>query len=113
MDTNDNKQITIEKFLFLLKQHMDFLEKQMAERCGFRLYKSADGFTQKEIYEYAGETDCVATLTLNQESAIVFGEVLTVVFVYYQEERMALEKDRMALNDISNVKAKELLGEID
>ena len=69
MNTNDNKQITTEKFLFLLKQHIDFLESQMAERCGMKLYKSADGFTQEEIYEYAGANDCVATLTLNQESA--------------------------------------------
>lgn len=113
MNTNDNKQITTEKFLFLLKQHIDFLENQMAERCGMKLYKSANGFTQNEIYEYAGAKDCVATLTLSQKSAKVFGESLTVVFMYYQKDRMALEKDRMALNDISNVKAKELLGELD
>ena len=113
MNTNDNKQITTEKFLFLLKQHIDFLENQMAERCGMKLYKSAYGFTQNEIYEYAGAKDCVATLTLSQKSAKVFGESLTVVFMYYQKDRMALEKDRMALNDISNVKAKELLGELD
>ena len=113
MNTNDNKQITTEKFLFLLKQHIDFLESQMAERCGMKLYKSADGFTQEEIYEYAGAKDCVATLTLNQESAKLYGESLTVVFVYYPKERIALEKDRTALNDISNVKAKELLGKLD
>lgn len=92
MNTNDNKQITTEKFLFLLKQHIDFLESQMAERCGMKLYKSADGFTQEEIYEYAGAKDCVATLTLNQESAKLYGESLTVVFVYYPKERIALEK---------------------
>ena len=113
MNTNDNKQITTEKFLFLLKQHIDFLESQMAEICGMKLYKSADGFTQEEIYEYAGANDCVATLTLNQESAKLYGESLTVVFVYYPKERIALEKDRTALNDISNVKAKELLGKLD
>lgn len=113
MNTNDNKQITTEKFLFLLKQHIDFLESQMAERCGMKLYKSADGFTQEEIYEYASANDCVATLTLNQESAKLYGESLTVVFVYYPKERIALEKDRTALNDISNVKAKELLGKLD
>lgn len=113
MNTNDNKQITTEKFLFLLKQHIDFLESQMAERCGMKLYKSADGFTQEEIYDYAGANDCVATLTLNQESAKLYGESLTVVFVYYPKERIALEKDRTALNDISNVKAKELLGKLD
>ena len=113
MNTDGNNEITSEKLLSFLKQQIDLLENQMAERCGMKLYKSANGFTQKEIYEYAGEKDCVATLTLNQESAKVFGESLTVVFVYYQKDRMALEKDRMALNDISNVKAKELLGELD
>ena len=99
--------------LSILKQQMDFLERQMAERCGIKLYKSANGFTQKEIYAYAGAKDCVATLTLSQESARVYGETLTVAFVYYQKERIALEKDKTALNDISNVKAKELLGELD
>ena len=99
--------------LSILKQQMDFLESQMAERCGMKLYKSAHGFTQEEIYAYAGAKDCVATLTLSQESARVYGETLTVAFVYYQKERIALEKDKTALNDISNVKAKELLGELD
>ncbi len=96
--------------LSILKQQMDFLESQMAERCGMKLYKSANGFTQEEIYAYAGVKDCVATLTLSQKSARVYGETLTVAFVYYQKERIALEKDKTALNDISNVKAKELLG---
>lgn len=113
MNTGSNNEITSEKLLSFLKQQIDLLENQMAERCGMKLYKSANGFTQKEIYEYAGAKDSVATLTLSQESAKVFGESLTVVFVYYQKDRMALEKDRMALNDISNVKAKELLGELD
>lgn len=99
--------------LSILKQQMDFLESQMAERCGMKLYKSANGFTQEEIYAYAGAKDCVATLTLSQESARVYGETLTIAFVYYQKERIALEKDKTALNDISNVKAKELLGELD
>lgn len=99
--------------LSILKQLMDFLESQMAEWCGMKLFKSANGFTQEEIYAYAGAKDCVATLTLSQESARVYGESLTVAFVYYQKERIALEKDKTTLNDISNVKAKELLGELD
>lgn len=113
MEINNNIDIYAKELLSLLKQQIDFLENQMAERCGMKLYKSVDGFTQEKIYEYAGAKDCVATLTLSQESAEVYGESLTVVFVYYQKDRMALEKDRMALNDISNVKAKELLGELD
>lgn len=106
MNTDGNNEIISEKFLSFPKQQIDLLENQMAERCGMKLYKSANGFTQKEIYEYAGAKDCVATLTLSQKSAKVFGESLTVVFVYYQKDRMALEKDRMALNDIPMLKQK-------
>lgn len=113
MNTDDNKQITTEKHLSFLKQQKDFLESQMATRFGMKLYKSADGFTQEEIYEYAGAKDCVTTLTLRQEAAKVYGESLTVVFFYYQKDRITLEKDKTALNDISNVKVKELLGELD
>lgn len=113
MDTDGNKQITFEEFLSLLKQEKDSLESQMAEKFGMKIYKSADGFTQEEIYDYAGAKDCVATLTLTQESAKEYGESLTVTFVYYQKDRIALEKDKTALNDIPNVKAKELLGELD
>lgn len=113
MDTDSNKQITFEEFLSVLKQEKDSLENQMAERFGMKIYKSADGFTQEEIYDYAGAKDCVATLTLTQESAKEYGESLTVTFVYYQKDRIALEKDKTALNDVPNVKAKELLGELD
>lgn len=113
MDTNCNKQITLEEFLSVLKQEKDFLESQMAERFGMKIYKSADGFTQEEIYNYAGAKDCVATLTLTQESAKEYGESLTVTFVYYQKDRIALEKNKTAFNDVPNVKAKELLGELD
>ena len=69
MEMNNNIDISSEDILSLLKQQIDFLESQMAERCGMKLYRSADGFTQEEIYEYAGAKDYVATLTLNQESA--------------------------------------------
>ena len=113
MDTNNNIDISAEDVISLLNQQKDLLENQIVERFGMKQYKSADGFTQEEIYEYAGAKDCVTTLTLSQESAKVYGELLTVVFVYYQKERIALEKDRTALNDISNVKAKELLGNLD
>lgn len=113
MNTNCNKQITLEEFLSVLKQEKDFLESQMAERFGMKIYKSADGFTQEEIYNYAGAKDCVATLTLTQESAKEYGESLTVTFVYYQKDRIALEKNKTAFNDVPNVKAKELLGELD
>ena len=88
MDTDGNKQITFEEFLSLLKQEKDSLESQMAERFGMKIYKSADGFTQEEIYDYAGAKDCVATLTLTQESAKEYGESLTVTFVYYQKDRI-------------------------
>lgn len=113
MNTDDNKQTTTEMLLSYLKQQIDCLENKMAERCGMKLYKSVEGFTQEEIYDYAGAKDCIATLTLSQESAKIYGESLTVTFVYLQKDRMALEKNRMALNDVPNVKAKELLEELD
>ena len=108
-----NNQITTGKLLSLLRQKVNFLENQMVEGYDMKIYKSADGFTQEKIYDYAGAKDCVATLTLTRESAKVYGEFLTVVFVYYQKERIALEKDKTTLNDVPNVKAKELLGELD
>ena len=83
--------------LSILKQQMDFLESQMAERCGMKLYKSANGFTQEEIYAYAGAKDCVATLTLSQESARVYGETLTVAFVYYKKRELLLKKTKQLL----------------
>ena len=113
MNTDNHGYFSAKDILPLLKQQIDYLENQIAEKCGMKLYKSSNGFTQEEIYEYAGAKDCVATLTLSQESAEVYGELLTVAFVYYQKERIAIEKDKTALNDISNVKAKELLGELD
>ena len=113
MNTDNNGYFSAKDILPLLKQQIDYLENQIAEKCGMKLHKSSNGFTQEEIYEYAGAKDCVATLTLSQESAEVYGELLTVAFVYYQKERIAIEKDKTALNDISNVKAKELLGELD
>ena len=97
METNNNIDISAEELLSLLKQQIDFFESQMAERCGMKLYKSADGFTQGEIYEYAGAKDCVVTLTWNQESAKLYGDSLTVVFVYYQKERPSLAFVNMAL----------------
>lgn len=113
MDTGQYKQITTEEFISFLKQRIDFIQKRITERLGMKMYKSVNGFTQEEIYDYAGAKDCVAILTLTHESAKVYGESLTVTFVYYQEERIALEKDITALNDVSNVKARELLGKLD
>ena len=113
MNTDNHGYFSAKDILPLLKQQIDYLENQIAEKCGMKLHKSSNGFTQEEIYEYAGAKDCVATLTLSQESTEVYGELLTVAFVYYQKERIAIEKDKTALNDISNVKAKELLGELD
>lgn len=113
MNGNRNNEILTEKLLTLLKQQIDYIENQMAKKCRMKLYKSPNGFSQEEIYEYAGAKDCVATLTLSQESAKVYGDLLTVTFVYYQKDRIALQKDKTALNNITNVKAKDLLGELD
>lgn len=50
MEMNNNIDISSEDILSLLKQQIDFLESQMAERCGMKLYRSADGFTQEVLY---------------------------------------------------------------
>ncbi|MFK2263994.1 hypothetical protein ACIXK3_17705 [Bacteroides fragilis] len=110
MDTDGNKQITFEEFLSLLKQEKDSLESQMAERFGMKIYKSADGFTQEEIYDYAGAKDCVATLTLTQESAKEYGESLTVTFVYYQKIGSLLKKIKQLLMIFPMLKRKNFWG---
>lgn len=108
------KGLTAEELVPLLKRQIDFLENQMAERCGMKLYRSADGFTQEQIYEYAGTKDCVATISFRKgaDSAAIYGSSVTVEFVYYQKERLSLEADKTALNEAPNVKIKELLGSV-
>lgn len=85
----------------------------MVVALAFRINTPSASTVRNALLENAGAKDCVATLTLTQESAKEYGESLTVTFVYYQKDRIALEKDKTALNDIPNVKAKELLGELD
>jgi len=69
MNTDNNGYFSAKDILPLLKQQIDYLENQIAEKCGMKLYKSSNGFTQEEIYEYAGAKDCVATLTLSNGSS--------------------------------------------
>ena len=52
METNNNVDIPAEELLSLLKQQIDFFENQMAERCGMKLYKSANGFPGKRVDAY-------------------------------------------------------------
>lgn len=75
------------------------------------LHTSNEGFTQEQIYEFAGVNDYTANITLQpgSDSAKTFGNELTVIFVYTVKERNALRADRKALNAVANVKAKELL----
>ena len=54
MGPDSNTQITTENPISLVNQKIDFLENQMVEMYGNKRYKSADGFTQEEIYAYAG-----------------------------------------------------------
>lgn len=105
---------TTDELLNELQNQINRIENQMAEMCGMKLYKSAEGFTNEQLYEYAGEKDCVVTLKLKpgSPSALVYGEDLTVVFVYQLKERNKLSVDKTALNDVSTVKAKELLHNI-
>lgn len=104
-----------EKLLKALQMEIENIEKRTLEELGMCLYKSTEGFTQEQIYEYAGAEDRVATLRFrpNSESANLYGSPLTVVFVYTIKERNAFENDRTSLNSIKNVKAKNLIEELD
>lgn len=106
---------TTNELLSELQNQMNQIENQMAEMWGMKLYKSAEGFTNEKLYEYAGVKDCVVTLKLKpgSPSALVYGEDLTVVFVYQLKERNKLSVDKAALNSVSTIKAKELLHNID
>lgn len=98
-----------------LRQMMDDAEKRMAEMCGMQLHKKQEGFTQEELYMLCGRDDAVATVTLNphSEGYSVFGEDVTVCFVYTPKEREALEEDSASLNGIACVKARALLPDYD
>lgn len=104
-----------EKLLKALQMEIETFEKRTLEQFGMSLYKSTEGFTQEQIYEYAGAEDRVATLRFrpNSESANLYGSLLTVVFVYTIKERKAFENDITSLNNKKNVKAKNLLKELD
>ena len=104
-----------EKIFKALQMEIESFEKRTLEQLGMCLYKSAEGFTQEQIYEYAGAEDRVATLRFrpNSESANLYGSPLTVVFVYTIKERNAFENDITSLNSIKNVKAKNLVKELD
>lgn len=97
-----------------LQDRIDQVEHQVAEICEMKLYKSADGFTNEQLYEYAGEKDCVVTLKLREgsQSARIYGEDLTVVFVYLFDERNKLVINKSVFNDVPVIKAKELLCNI-
>lgn len=89
----------------------DAINKVIAKKSGVHLHTSNEGFTQEQIYEFAGVNDYTANITLQSgsDSAKTFGNELTVIFVYTVKERNALRADRKALNAVANVKAKELL----
>lgn len=113
MEKNKIFEINVDELIPIIKQQIDVLEKQMAKQAGMELYKSKNGFTQEEIYKYAGAKDFVTTLMLQNESAIKYGDSITVLFIYTYKERVAIEKDCNALNNSSNIKVKELNKEID
>ena len=108
MDTSDQTTQILQE----LKHRIEESERQMYESLGMKIYKSEKGFTQEQLYEYAGREDRVATMTLRQgsETFNTYGDLLTGQFVYTQKERLALESDRTALNGVANIKAKELLS---
>ena len=112
MEIEKNNKIATEELLDFIKRRIFCLEDLMAEKFNAKIYRTLNGFTQEEIYEYAGAQDSVVNLKLSKELSCIYGDSLTVVFVYSQKERITLEKNKAALNDMSNIKTKELLGDI-
>ena len=70
-----------------------------------------ENITQGRLYELAGKTDDVCTLTLQKgtKSYEKYGSKVTVVFIYTQKERRQLEADVTSLDDVPNIKAKGLV----
>lgn len=91
-------KVDVAELVPLVQEQIDLREKQMLKQFGMELYKSENGFTQEEIYKYAGAKDFVTTLTLKNKSAIKYGGSITVLFVYTYKERLALENNHQALN---------------
>lgn len=87
----------------------------VAKQFGMNLYTESNGFTQGQIYEYAGAKDYVSTITFasDSDSAQKYGQSLTVCFMYILKERKSLEENIHALDDNSYVKVKDLLNELD
>lgn len=101
--------------LLLLHKLIDDAEQDMAQRCGMKLYKKEEGFTQSDIYHLCGKFDSVVTVSFQPESESeeLYGSDITVCVVYTRAQRVQLEKDSESLNDAPYVKAKYLLFNLD
>lgn len=98
-----------------IAEMMEAANSTLARSLGMQYKTSPKGFTQGEIYQLAGRNDLVVNLRLRSgsESAELYGDELTVCFIYTQKERKALEEDFEALDETSFVKARELLDSFD
>lgn len=107
----DDIHISTEHIRSMMKEYINQIEQQILNRFGMNLYKQPNGFTQEDIYTLCGRNDDVATLSIRSgsESEALFGNEVTVCFIYTQKERQRFEQDSASQNDIQKVKAKALL----
>lgn len=99
----------------LLRKLIDETEQNIAQKCGMKLYKKEEGFTQSDIYHICGKSDSVVTVSFrtDSESEELYGSDITICVVYTRAQRVLLEKDSESLNDTPYVKAKYLLFDLD
>lgn len=78
--------------------------------------KELKGYTKEELYNLVGKYDYTSNITLRpkSESAMLYGQHLTVVFIYTQKEREEYERKKQKNeSDYGMVKARNLLFDLD
>lgn len=106
---------TKEVLLNSIKKEIEKTEQDIANMFGCKIYNNEKGFTQGELYNICGKDDAVADITFrpNSESANKYGSEITVTFKYTRKERKSLEDNITSLDDITSLKAQNLMPDID
>lgn len=116
MENSQKNEAKAAEFMQIQQDAIFAIQQNQAKMFGQKLYRpnKQDGFEQSDIYELAGKNDNVVNLLLRKdsESSQLYGEDLTVCFVYTLKERQALENDKNSLNEEHYVKANDLLCEL-
>ena len=116
MENSQKNEAKAAEFMQIQQDAIFAIQQNQTKMFGQKLYRpnKQDGFEQSDIYELAGKNDNVVNLLLRKdsESSQLYGEDLTVCFVYTLKERQALENDKNSLNEEHYVKANDLLCEL-